>query len=562
MLVSRPQGGYLTPNNERQSDALNRTGIQRLSRHLKKLRHASLSISVLALVSTARPGTAQQNPSPSADSGSGISVENSAQLFSVMCALDAAGFDAENSTLQALPAAAALHGQLLELQGPAVDALRQFYRDHELGDPGETLSRYISFALVTGPPPKFPFSMEHDLLPPDVLALEGFQDMLVTFYREAHLQERWDSVAAEYEREIARAQGPVRQVLLVSSGYLREIIRPIGRRTFTVYIEPLVGSRTNFRNYGDHYGIVLGGGRNLPLDEIRHAYLHFLLDPLLLRNRQLVETKRALLNAAARAPRLPVEYQTDFVALMDECFVKAVELRLRRLNPQKLEAAMREEDLNGYVLVRPLIQQLQKFEKAEPAMSLYFPDLVSGIDVLAEQKRLQNFAFSPAGAVVPKAEATATAEQPSELGQWLAEGDHEIALQDAEAATKTFERVLAKYPGQPQALYGLAIASVLAGKADRAKELFERLVSTPDSDAVKDKDKVATGADPTIVAWSHVYLGRIHDLEDERDLAITEYHAAMNVEGAPEAARLAAQRGTQAAYRPSSNRRESSPQKP
>ena len=48
-------------------------------------------------------------------------------------------------------------------------------------------------------------------------------------------------------------------------------------------------------------------------------------------------------------------------------------------------------------MVRPFVTQLQKFEKAEPAMSLYFPDLMAGIDVEAERKRLQNFAFAPEG---------------------------------------------------------------------------------------------------------------------------------------------------------------------
>jgi hypothetical protein len=52
------------------------------------------------------------------------------------------------------------------------------------------------------------------------------------------------------------------------------------------------------------------------------------------------------------------------------------------------------------------------------------------------------------------------------------------------------------------------------------------------------------------MAWSHVYLGRIHDLEDERELAVNEYQAALAVEGAPEAARVAAQSGVEIAYKP------------
>jgi hypothetical protein len=60
-------------------------------------------------------------------------------------------------------------------------------------------------------------------------------------------------------------------------------------------------------------------------------------------------------------------------------------------------------------------------------------------------------------------------------------------------------------------------------------------------------------ADPKILAWSHIYLGRIHDREGNRDLALSEYRAALAVEGAPDAARLAAQRGVEAETRVSPN---------
>ena len=68
-------------------------------------------------------------------------------------------------------------------------------------------------------------------------------------------------------------------------------------------------------------------------------------------------------------------------------------IRLQRLKDDKLEAALAEDDQNGFTMVRPLVAQLPKFEKSEPSMSLYFPDLINGIDVPAEQKRLANFVF-------------------------------------------------------------------------------------------------------------------------------------------------------------------------
>jgi tetratricopeptide (TPR) repeat protein len=496
----------------------------------------------------------------------GVSVEASQQVFSTMCALDAAGFNSDETTLAEMPSRLALRTELLTLKGPATDALRDFYHSYALADPGETLSRYMTFALVVGPPPRFNFLLDRDVLPPDVLAIEGFQEILVNFYHEAHLDLRWAKVEPEYERAVARDESPVRRIVIVSNGYLREIYNPRFGHTFTVYVEPLVGNRTNFRNNGDHYAIVIGAGPQFPNAEVQHAYLHFMLDPLPLKYRNLLIQKKGILNVAARAPRLPVDYRTDFLAYADECLIKAVELRIRHLKPDELEAAMAENDRAGFVMVRPFVTQLQKFEKAEPSMSLYFPDLLAGIDVEAERKRLQNFTFAPEAAS-PAENASAknstndkTAGAEDELTRLLAQGDHEIAMQNPTAAASTFEKVLAKYPDQPHAFYGLAVASLLNHDAPRAQELFEKLVSPPHTGATDSAGSPAT-SDPSILAWSHVYLGRLHDFADERDAAVSEYEAALAVDGAPEAARAAATRGVTAPYAPPASD-EPSPQKP
>ena len=480
------------------------------------------------------------------DNYTGIMVEPNQELFATMCALDAAGFDADESTLAEMPSRLALRGDMLKMQGPATEALRQFYRDHQLSDSGETLSRYITFSLVAGPPPRFDFQVTHDLLPPDVLALEGFNEVLAAFYQEARLDVRWTKVEPEYEHAIAIYQPPVRKIVTVTNAYLRELLKPVYDRTFTVYVEPLVGNRTNFRNTGNHYAIVVGTSSQLPVEQMQHAYLHFMLDPLTLRYRKQLESKRALLFIAARAPRLPEEYRNDFLAFADECFIKSVELRLRRLTAAQLEAALADADQSGFILVRPFVAQLQKFEKAEPAMSYYFPDLVAGIDVPGQEKRLQDIKFSPETPVATPQPESDSAAAASELDRLLTQGDREIAAQDAQGATKTFETVLAKYPGQARAEYGLAIASVMSGKAERAEQLFSKLVSAP---SAAGSAEPGGASDPAIVAWSHVYLGRIHDLKDERDAAVLEYQGALGVKGAPEAARVAAQRGVEEQYK-------------
>ena len=156
--------------------------------------------------------------------------------------------------------------------------------------------------------------------------------------------------------------------------------------------------RPYFRNYGDHYELVVSPGSDPPMDDIRHAFLHFLLDPMAIRYRAEAARASPLLEYAARAPRLPVEFHDDYSAFFSECLVRAVELRLRHLAPGDLASAIDQAESAGYVLVRPIYAGLSGFEKSEPAMGYYFPDLIKGIDVAAEARRLRGVKFSDAAA--------------------------------------------------------------------------------------------------------------------------------------------------------------------
>jgi len=508
-----------------------------------------LAVGLLAgVVCLGASAVAAKPQDEAAQTASPINVEASPQIFSVMCALDAAGFDVDESTLGEMPQRLALRSYLLTMKDPAADAVRQFYRQHALADPAQMLSQYLTLALVVGPPPEFKFQGTQENLPPDVLGIQGFQPLLVNFYRAAYLDVRWAEIEPEYEPAVGRFRVALSHIVTVSNAYLREIVKPRGS-TFTVYVEPFVGSRINFRNYGANYAIVVGRKTDASVEAIQHSYLHFMLDPIVLRNRMAIQKKAALLQIAARAPELPMEYQNDFVSFVDECFVRAVDLRVRNLPANELEADLAKDDASGFILVRPLVAQLRKFEKAEPAMSYYFPDLINGIDVAAEEQALQNVKFAKGPTPLAEELSFSQSTRVSEIDVMLAQGDREIAQKNAAGATKTFEQVVAKYPKDPRGLYGLAIASVLSGKAGRARELFEKIVAL--SKSGKPAGGQAAPKDPDVLAWSHVYLGRISDLEDDRKTALAQYRAAQAVDGASEAARIAAENGVQTPYAPS-----------
>jgi tetratricopeptide repeat protein len=478
-----------------------------------------------------------------------VSIQPNLQLFATMCALDAAGFDPGGG---GTPARMQLRAQMEHLQGPAVDAIRKFYQNHELGDSGATLSRYIIYALEMGPPPDFDIQVHREDVSPDALALEGFGALLSNFYAEAHIEEIWSQVEPQYERAATNIAGPVSDVVYVTSGYLREVMKVDSPQKFTVYIEALVGSHSNFLNLGDQYAFVLDPGRDLPLIEMRHAFLHFFLDPLAYRFHSAIVADAPLLNFAVRAPRLPDEYDDDLTSFFTECLVRAVELRIDR--PADLDALLDGEDADGYVLVRPLVAQLMHFEKAAPPMSLYYPDLVHGINVAAESQRLATLKFAARTEAVAQPHVAVGYADAADL----TEGEQQIALNNGDAAAASFQRVLARRPDEPRALFGLAIASLMQKQAQRAQELFEQIVAA----AAAAGPATAPGAagppsamppdrpDARVLSWSHVYLGRLYDVQGNRDQAVAEYRAALLVDGAPDEAKAAAQHGVDQSFAP------------
>ena len=490
--------------------------------------------------------------SPQGESTGPIDVEANPQVFATMCALVAVGFGADAAP--GTPDLAQLRTHLRSLHGPATEALRDYYHQHALGDSGATLSRFITFALIAGPAPKFELSVRRDQLPPGVLALDGFSGVLANFYEEAQIEQLWRQFQPAYEHAVSGVREPLGQIVLASTAYLREIIRP-GVRTFRVYVEPMVGNETNVRNIGDRYVVVINPA-SPSFDLMRHAFLHYLLDPLPIRYREKLVGEQRLLFYADRAPNLPYEYRSDLTSFFDECFVRAVEFRVRRLPPAQLADEVNLAEANGYVLIRPLLKALAKFESSEPAMDLYFPDLVTSIDVISEQQRLETVKFAPASEREPareRAEGLGAKRQngnaASDMEAELSAAERMIAERNAAAAAEAFERILAKSPGQPRALYGLAVASVLQGDAEHARALFEQVVAAAHADSAPMRP------DPATLAWSHIYLGRMYDLEEDREQALQEYRAALAIDNASETARSAARHGIEQAYQPTVSKR-------
>jgi hypothetical protein len=465
-------------------------------------------------------------------------------MFTTMCALYASGYEGDVSPDNWRSFRMQMRDRLRQQNGPAVDALREFYRDHQFRDPAAMLSRFVWFGLITGAAPRFQPVVQREQLPPEVLDLDGFSEILSNYYTEQNIHSLWMGVQPLYEREIERLHDPVSQILFVATTYTREVVDPAMPRTFGIIVEPLVGRITNVRNFGDHYAIVLSGSEEIPTDVVRHAYLHFLLDTLPYQYSHVTIVKLPIYEVAAKAPRLPSDLKDDFMSWFGECTVRAVEIKLKHMSPSEKDLALQNNDQDGYVLARPIFAGLTAYEQTEPSFPAYFPDLVRAIDVKTEMARVSAISFAPAQTAEQAKEmneasarkrartVTTVPDDPQAIAS-LTEGEKRIAEKNPRAAETCFMSVLAKYPDQPRAWYGIGLVALMDHDGPKAKQVFGRL-TTGEHAAVHD---------PMVMAWSHVYLARIAEDEGQLDQAKTEYQAVLAVHGAPAQAQQAAQRG-------------------
>ena len=511
----------------------------------KYLEKVSIGLLSLALwTSAARAQAPLPRQRPHIAPATNITVDGNEAMFATMCALYASGFESDISTDNWSAFRAQMRDRLRKQQGPAVDAVRQFYSQHESRDTAEMLSRYVWFGIVSGPAPKFLPVLRRDELPPDMLTLEGFSEILSSYYAEQNIGQLWRQVQPIYNQEIERLHDPISQIVLVATSYLRELNNPGQLRTFSIIVEPLVGRITNVRNFGDHYAIILSGSEDIPTDVVRHAFLHFLLDPLPLMYPHIIAVKRPIYETAAKAPRLAADLRDDFPSWFAECTVRAVELKLKRMSPSEREVALNTNDADGYVLVRPIFKGLSDYEKNEPSMRNYFPEMVRNMDLKAEVARAAALTFAPQASAAQSVQLSAEnlnrkrraipatlPDDPGTIAQ-LTDGERLIADRNPRAAEAAFKNVLAKYPDQIRAWYGLGLVALLDHNGPRAKEVFGRLTAGEN----------AATQDPMVLAWSHVYLARVLDEEGQLEQSKSEYQAALAVQGAPAKAQQAAQK--------------------
>ncbi len=460
----------------------------------------------------------------------------------MLAAVNTCGYDFELDSSN--PLRSQIRGEIAkkletsELANNSMLAMCQFYNQHQQTDASRNMAQYVSLALMLNPPPALTPKVKEADLPPDASAVEGILPLMQKFYEAAALHSIWMTHRAAYDELTRRYHEPLSKMLLETEIYLKLTTSEYLGRNFTVYME-VMGSpgQTNARNYGADYYVVISPGTDdsLKMEQIRHTYLHYLLDPFALKYPALIKNIDPLLELVKKAP-MDQSFKNDSSLLVTECLIRAIEARTPGT---KVTEADREQAVNasmeqGFVLTRYFYDALIQFEKDPAGLRSVYVTMLSGIDVRKEEKRTSQIEFAS------KADPELLHLSRPAATHLLIIAEQRLSAGDVEAARKMALQALTdKGEDQGRAFFILAEVAIRNRDIDGAGNYFQKAL-----DAAQE---------PTVKAWSHIYLGRISDLREDREGALDHYRAAITEAETVPDAKAAAERGLQQPYEPRSH---------
>ncbi|MEW5978529.1 MAG: tetratricopeptide repeat protein [Acidobacteriota bacterium] len=408
------------------------------------------------------------------------------------------------------------------LSGDLRSKLQAFYAEHQQGRKMEAVfSSYVSLALLCDGPPHFKLEYPVEKLPPDVQGIYPFLELVRDFYHQAKVEAVWSRRRALLDKAVARYSPLINQLILATDGYLRI---PSGsyldRRLIFIPDFLILPTIIHARTYGDAYYLVFSPSDRVKIDEIRHQYLHFLLDPFALRFTLPKETRLALTKFVESAPKIDDQYRSDLQFLVTESLVRAIELRIGKVPEAKASLELDAHVRSGALLARRFYDALHPFEASEEGLRLYYPKFIK--DILFSQVETDFAEAQKSLGEEPR--------EPSELEKLLTEANSSLVANELDKAKAVFESILQNHDSSnPNALYGLGLIASLQEELDVAQGYFSRVLRSPSSDA-------------STRAWSHIYLARILDYQGNRQGAREHYQAVIdsgdNTRNAQSVARL------------------------
>ena len=521
--------------------------------------------------STSSPGFAREKaPSLVDPAGPTISLVSSEPVFLMAAALNACGYD--EGLEEGDPVRQRVRTEMNLALANSEEARNQrdklclYIAQHRLSGGERDIAQYISLALYLTPPPELETTAELAEMPPDSTQVIEVVPLLRAFAAAVDLHGIWLAVHRTYDAEAAGIHDPLSQMIVSTNLYLKMPASTYDGRRFVVVVEPMLSPRVvNARIYGADYVVVVSpsAAGTIPMNDVRHTYLHYVIEPLLYARANAVDRMQPILKEVREAP-LEFRYRSDTVPLTIECLIKAIEARtmdtgiaeykipanvdrsempryeherqaIRERQEAVRQEAVRQDMKQGFVLTQYFYEQMMLFEKDPSSLKDTIGEMVYSMDVEQQVHRARAIDFDKEanGDVL-------TRSAPRKLaGLDLAEA--RLAAGDAATASALARQALAMHSDSPgstadraRAEFILARAAILTGRPEEAIEEFQQTL--------------ASSKDPRLLSWSHIYLGRMLDLDCKREQAVAEYKEALKTRDGQQDTRLAAERGVRAAY--------------
>ncbi|MEO6910351.1 MAG: hypothetical protein ABI158_05445 [Edaphobacter sp.] len=493
--------------------------------------------------------------------GSAVTLETSEPLFHIAVALNVCGYDADLAASS--PVRLAIRDQInAELTTSADarnsrDALCAYIRQHTLTDSALNLAQYISLALYLSPPPQLTLTVDQTQLPPDSTQIVNVLPLLRKFSEDIHLHAIWIEHRPQYEDLARLVHDPLTRMVLNTDIYLHMPVSSYDGRRFLVLLEPMLApSATNARIYGNDYIVVVSPAGDplgaVHMDEIRHTYLHYEVEPLVYSRGTAIKRLAPLLKGVQDAP-LDFAYKSDISALLTECLIKGIEIQTmdvgivkpkkpdatssraafgkymddmtaydrqaEAVRRQRVDLAMRQ----GWVLVDYFYGKLGQMQKDGISLKEDIGEMVYGMDVGRELHRDQQIVF-------------------------LTEGTHDVVRRSPRQLAGLELAEMKLFKGDLDGAATLANAALADPRGDHAQAHYVlariNLMQRQPGAAITDFEAtLKLSKDPRTLAWSHIYLGRLYDVFPDREKALAEYHAALTLRDSQPDTKAAAEMG-------------------
>jgi tetratricopeptide (TPR) repeat protein len=297
-----------------------------------------------------------------------VEFRNDIRLFTVMAAINVAGFDYEMPGKQMSPVRQSVRAELEGISRGLRTKLREFYLSHHTSDDPVAQSAYTSLALLIEGPPDFQVQEDLPNVPPEALAVMSFERLLPTFYQEGEISRLWMKYSDEYGKVLEEYRPVAETVIRRTLQYFRVPERVV-LDSHIILIPDLLNFNdvVNARNQERTYYIVVGPAEDPESNfvQIQHEYLHFLIDPLMAKNGSVILKRRELLELAHAQPNLRIDFKDQFLLIVGESLVESIQSRLH--SPKDVDKRQVELFRRGLVFKPYFDRAMEHFEKQTAA---------------------------------------------------------------------------------------------------------------------------------------------------------------------------------------------------